>query len=114
MLKLSLSPPAGIESGHTSGGDRHVLREKIDTAEFRQALGCFATGVTVVTAVAEDGTHVGLTVNSFNSLSLEPPLVLWSLGGESPLMAAFAKASHFTINVLAEEQGAVSGRFARR
>ena len=91
-----------------------MLLEKIDTAEFRQALGCFATGVTVVTTVAEDGTHIGLTVNSFNSLSLEPPLVLWSLGAGSPLLKAFERASHFAVNILSEDQVEISQRFALR
>lgn len=91
-----------------------MLREKIDTAEFRQALACFATGVTVVTAVAEDGTHIGLTVNSFNSLSLDPPLVLWSLGAGSPLLKAFERASHFVVNMLSEDQVEISQRFALR
>ena len=91
-----------------------MFREKTDTAEFRHALGCFATGVTVVTAVAEDGTPVGLTVNSFNSLSLDPPLVLWSLGTGSPLLGAFERASHFAVNILAEDQTELSQRFALR
>jgi len=77
-------------------------------------MGCFATGVTVVTAVAEDGAYVGLTVNSFNSLSIEPPLVLWSLGVGSPLVKAFERASHFAVNVLAEDQVEISQRFALR
>ena len=91
-----------------------MLLEKIDAAEFRQTLGCFATGVTVVTTVAEDGSDVGLTVNSFNSLSLEPPLVLWSLGVGSPLLKAFEHASHFAVNVLSEDQVEISQRFALR
>lgn len=91
-----------------------MLPEKIDTAEFRQALGCFATGVTVVTTVAEDGSEIGLTVNSFNSLSLEPPLVLWSIGAGSPLLNAFKQASHFAVNVLSEDQIEISQRFALR
>ena len=91
-----------------------MSRPRIDPSEYRKAMGCFPTGVTVVTTVAPDGAFVGLTVNSFNSLSLEPPLVLWSLGSESPLMTAFEKASHFTINVLAEDQVEISERFALR
>ena len=85
-----------------------------DCRAFRNALGGFATGVTVVTAMAADGRPVGLTVSSFNSVSLEPPLVLWSLSSNSPSLAAFEQASHFTINVLAADQEALSNRFASR
>jgi flavin reductase (DIM6/NTAB) family NADH-FMN oxidoreductase RutF len=91
-----------------------VFREKIDSGEFRRAMGCFATGVTVVTAVAQDGSNIGLTVNSFNSLSLDPPLVLWSLGAGSPLLQDFERASHFAVNMLSEEQVEISQRFALR
>ena len=78
----------------------------------RAALGGFATGVTVVTCRGDDGQSVGLTVSSFNALSLEPPLVLWSLRLASPSLAAFDQASHFAINVLAEGQVDLSRRFA--
>lgn len=82
--------------------------------ELRNALGCFATGVTVVTARSSDGKPVGLTVNSFNSLSLDPPLVLWSLGVSSPLVPAFEQATHFAVNILGEDQVEISQRFALR
>lgn len=88
--------------------DHHAF----DTLSLRQALGTFATGVTVVTCRGADGQAVGLTVNSFSALSLEPPLVLWSLRLSSPSLAAFDAASHFAINVLAEGQVDVSRRFA--
>jgi 3-hydroxy-9,10-secoandrosta-1,3,5(10)-triene-9,17-dione monooxygenase reductase component len=91
-----------------------VPLEKIDASEFRKTMGCYATGVTVVTTVAEDGSDVGLTVNSFNTLSLEPPLVLWSLGVGSPLLKAFQRASHFAVNVLSADQVEISQRFALR
>ena len=80
----------------------------------RDTLGAFATGVTVVTALDEDGSAVGLTVNSFNTVSLEPPLVLWSLSLVSPNLPAFRAARHFAVNVLAADQQAISERFARR
>ena len=86
--------------------------DAIDHLSLRQALGTFATGVTVVTCRDGDGTAVGLTVNSFSALSLEPPLVLWSLRLASPSLAAFDAATHFAINVLAEGQVDVSRRFA--
>ncbi|MBI5255350.1 MAG: flavin reductase family protein [Burkholderiales bacterium] len=78
----------------------------------RTAFGRFATGVTIVTCVDGAGQRVGLTANSFSSLSLDPPLVLWSLRRASPSLAAFARASHFAVNVLAETQVDLSRRFA--
>ncbi|MCL4799944.1 MAG: flavin reductase family protein [Burkholderiales bacterium] len=83
-----------------------------DARGFRDALGCFPTGVTVVTALRASGAFVGVTVSSFNALSLEPPLVLWSLSTASPSLEAFAQASHFAVNILAEEQVDISRRFA--
>jgi flavin reductase (DIM6/NTAB) family NADH-FMN oxidoreductase RutF len=80
----------------------------------RDALGTFATGVTVVTALDPEGRAIGLTVNSFNAVSLEPPLVLWSLSLASPNLEAFRCASHFAVNVLAADQQVLSERFARR
>jgi flavin reductase (DIM6/NTAB) family NADH-FMN oxidoreductase RutF len=91
-----------------------VAPQHQDGRELRRALGCFATGVTVVTALAGDGARAGLTVNSFNSLSLDPPLVLWSLGYGSKLRKDFEAASHFAVNVLSDAQIALSRRFASR
>lgn len=84
----------------------------LDSRSLRAALGGFATGVTIVTCLDAQGAPVGLTVNSFNALSLEPPMVLWSLRLASPSLAAFDGASHFAINVLAEAQVELSRRFA--
>jgi flavin reductase (DIM6/NTAB) family NADH-FMN oxidoreductase RutF len=81
--------------------------------ELRLALGRFVTGVTIVTCRDESGAPVGLTANSFNALSLDPPLVLWSLRQASSTIAAFTNASHFAINVLAADQVDLSRRFAR-
>jgi 3-hydroxy-9,10-secoandrosta-1,3,5(10)-triene-9,17-dione monooxygenase reductase component len=78
----------------------------------RSALGRFATGVTIITCVGADGQRVGLTANSFNSLSLDPPLVLWSLRVGSPVFEAFESATHFAVNVLAASQVELSRRFA--
>lgn len=83
-------------------------------AEFRAALGRFATGVTIVTARAANGRLVGLTANSFNSVSLHPPLVLWSLARAAGSMAVFSTGSHYAINVLAADQQALAQRFAAR
>jgi len=78
----------------------------------RSALGRFATGVTIITCVDTAGQRVGLTANSFNALSLDPPLVLWSLRVGSPVFEAFESATHFTVNVLAASQIELSRRFA--
>ena len=91
-----------------------MSRQHLDGRELRRALGCFATGVTVVTAAAADGAYVGLTINSFNSLSLDPPLVLWSLGVASTHRKDFEAASHFAVNVLTEDQIELSRRFTAR
>lgn len=84
----------------------------MDERALRDALGCFATGVTVVTTMTELGP-LGMTVNSFASVSLDPPLVLWSPARKSSRFAAFEAASHFAIHVLAEDQQPIANRFAR-
>ena len=86
----------------------------MDALELRRALGRYTTGVTIVSCVDESGGYVGLTANSFNSLSLSPPLVLWSLRQESPSLPAFTAARRFAVNVLAEAQVDLSRRFASR
>ncbi len=83
-------------------------------AEFRAALGMFATGVTIVTARTAAGILVGLTANSFNSVSLSPPLVLWSLGKSAGSMAAFSTGSHYAINILGADQQALAQQFASK
>ena len=83
-------------------------------AHFRAALGMFATGVTIVTARTVEGQRVGLTANSFNSVSLAPPLVLWSLGRSAGTMPAFARGSHYAINILAADQRELAERFASK
>lgn len=88
--------------------------EERDHRALRDALGAFATGVTVVTALDAEGRAIGLTVNSFNTVSLDPPLILWSLSLASPNLDAFRRASHFAVNMLAADQQAVSERFAQR
>ena len=82
------------------------------TPALRAALGRFATGVTIITCRAADGLPIGLTANSLASLSLDPPLLLWSLRKVSPSVAAFDAAQHFAVNVLAESQVELSRRFA--
>jgi len=82
--------------------------------EFRRACGRFATGITIATVSDARGTPHGLTVNSFTSVSLDPPLVSICLGHAVSLIETFRAASYFGINVLAESQRAVSERFARK
>lgn len=84
------------------------------TLELRQALGQFATGITVITTRAADGSPIGLTVNSFTSVSLEPPLLLWCLGRNSTNYDAFRLAERHLVNVLAADQVDLSKRFAAR
>jgi len=91
---------------------RQALAPSFSSLEFRAALGMFPTGVTIVTARDARGHRVGLTASSFNSVSLEPPLVLWSLSRRAGSMAAFAGGSHYAINVLAAEQHELAQRFA--
>lgn len=94
---------------HTHAPDATV----IDGRDFRKALGRFPTGVAVVTALDAQGLRLGMTINSFSSVSLVPPIVLWSVAHQAPSYAAFAAARHFVINVLAEDQLAVSNQFSR-
>ena len=82
--------------------------------EFRTALGMFATGVTIVTARTAEGELIGLTANSFNSVSLNPPLVLWSLARAAASLPAFSTGSHYAINVLGADQKNLAKRFAAK
>lgn len=85
----------------------------LDPRDFRNALGTFATGVTIITAMAGDGKPYGLTCNSFASVSINPPLVLWSLGMYSQGLPIFQNASHFAVNVLGASQQALASKFAK-
>ena len=82
--------------------------------DFRAALALFATGVTIVTARTSTGDPIGLTANSFNSVSIDPPLVLWSLSRQAGSMPAFARGSHYAINILAADQRPLAERFASK
>ena len=93
---------------------RRAQAPDFSTAQFRAALGTFATGVTIVTACTGKGELIGLTANSFNTVSLEPPLVLWSLARAAASLAAFSTGSHYAINVLASDQQDLALRFAAR
>ena len=94
----------------------HLLRPPgFSSLELRAALGMFATGVTIVTARnANDGTLTGLTASSFNSVSMAPPLVLWSLARRAASLPVFSTGSHYAINVLAASQKQLAERFATR
>jgi flavin reductase (DIM6/NTAB) family NADH-FMN oxidoreductase RutF len=95
-------------------GDALAQTSGFSAQDFRAALGLFATGVTIVTALAPDGQAVGLTVNSFNSVSLAPPLVLWSLGLRAGSLPVFTACSHYNIHILGADQRALAERFASR
>jgi flavin reductase (DIM6/NTAB) family NADH-FMN oxidoreductase RutF len=84
-----------------------------DPRAFRTALGCFVTGITIVTAVAPDGRLLGVTANSFNSVSLDPPLVLFSLDRQAYSFEIFLAVEHFAVNVLRRDQRHLSDTFAR-
>lgn len=91
-----------------------ALPPNFSSLEFRNALGMFATGVTIVTARNAQGAFIGLTANSFNSVSLTPPLVLWSLARSAGSMAAFSTGSHYAINILSADQQDLAKQFASR
>jgi flavin reductase (DIM6/NTAB) family NADH-FMN oxidoreductase RutF len=100
---------------HTGG--RHVVKASapgFSQREFRTSLGMFATGVTIVTARTSDGGLVGLTASSFNSVSITPPLVLWSLSQNATSMEALSKCTHYAINVLAADQKLLAESFSGR
>lgn len=90
------------------------MNADFDPIAFRNALGSFATGVTIVTTVDAAGNKVGLTANSFNSVSLDPPMVLWSLARNSQSLDAFRNATHFAVHILAADQEALSNIFAKK
>ncbi len=101
-------PCQSCDTGYTLAAKGFCCRD------FRNTLGRFATGVTIVTAMSPKNEPIGVTISSFNSVSIEPPLILWSLSLNSPLLEAFRSAHHYAINVLAVDQQALSDRFASR
>lgn len=84
-----------------------------DLRTFRDTLGLFVTGVTVITTRDQTGRPVGITANSFNSVSLDPPLILWSVGLNALSLAAFSKAQAFAVHILRDDQAGLSQRFAK-
>ena len=92
--------------------DTPFTADTIDSRAFRDALGRFATGITIVTIATRDGP-MGFTANSFASVSLDPPLVLWSPARSAARFPFYAAAQHYAIHVLGAEQSELSGRFVR-
>src|SRR5205807_6542964 len=88
--------------------------EGFNTRELRNALGSFATGVTIITTRDRDGTPHGMTANSFSSVSLNPPLVLWSSSLYAQSLPAFQESPHFCVNILAYDQIELSNKFAKQ
>lgn len=105
---LANLPCEGCDTGRSLAAQGYCCRD------FRATLGSFATGVTVLTALDGNGGPMGVTISSFNSVSLDPPLILWSLSNESPNIEAFRSATHYAVNVLAADQQDISDRFAAR
>jgi 3-hydroxy-9,10-secoandrosta-1,3,5(10)-triene-9,17-dione monooxygenase reductase component len=92
----------------------HQPSSPFDQREFRNALGTFTTGVTIVTACSSDGKLVGVTANSFNSVSLDPPLVLWSLSKSSNSLAVFEAAEYWAVHILSHDQDQLATHFSKR
>jgi 3-hydroxy-9,10-secoandrosta-1,3,5(10)-triene-9,17-dione monooxygenase reductase component len=86
---------------------------EMDTRGLRNVLGCYVTGVAVITTRSANGRHVGVTVNSFSSVSLDPPLILFSLVKTAGVLAHFQQAEQFSVNILSHRQEALSNMFAR-
>ena len=102
----TVPPPASRRRAHPAIGT-------FTARQFRDALAQFATGVTIIAARRSDGRYVGFTANSFNSVSLEPPLVVWGLDRRADSLAAFRSAERYAINVLAHDQVELARRFSR-
>ncbi|MBR0791526.1 flavin reductase family protein [Bradyrhizobium manausense] len=108
MNDLPKQPPAPDPANELASDS-----SQIDPRDFRKALGTYGTGVTIITAAGADGKPYGITCNSFASVSLNPPLVLWSLGAYSSSLTVFQNATHFTVHVLGTSQQALANKFAK-
>jgi flavin reductase (DIM6/NTAB) family NADH-FMN oxidoreductase RutF len=102
----------GAEAERFMQQEAKVVEERFDRRDYRRALGQFATGVTVVTACTPDGRNIGMTVNSFSSVSLNPPLILWSLSRQAQSFSDFTTITHFAVNVLEAKQHHLSRQFS--
>ena len=112
MSVLRKPTEAEASARFSANAETSVTMSEFDTRAFRSALGSYTTGVTVITTRNSSGVAVGLTINSFAAVSLDPPLVLWSLSLNSSSLPAFKECKHYAINVLAQDQQALSQRFA--
>jgi 3-hydroxy-9,10-secoandrosta-1,3,5(10)-triene-9,17-dione monooxygenase reductase component len=106
--------PSGQEPGGQEPGGQEPRGEELSAADFRHAIGHFATGVTVVTSVGLDGEPVGTTANAVSSLSLDPPLILVCFDRSSQTLEAVRTHGAFAVNVLSAPQRELSANFARR
>lgn len=116
LQNLQLSGSAPIIGGQydpTISNKKIMSNANFSTIDLRNALGSFATGVTVITTLGSNGQKVGMTANSFNSVSLDPALVLWSIGRDTNCFEDFIAADAFAIHVLANDQMDISNRFAK-
>jgi flavin reductase (DIM6/NTAB) family NADH-FMN oxidoreductase RutF len=89
-----------------------MQQQTIDKQEYRKTLGQFPTGVTVITTLSDTGEPVGMTASSFNSVSMDPPLILWSIDHRAHSLEIFENCKHFAINILSDQQKDVSNLFA--
>jgi flavin reductase (DIM6/NTAB) family NADH-FMN oxidoreductase RutF len=113
----SAAPAVPAEEEHAgshAAAVRSTAGDDFDSRDFRSALGTFATGVTIITARGKDGGLYGMTANSFTSVSLSPPLVLWSASLYAQSLPAFQEGTHFVVNILAYDQIRLSNEFARK
>ena len=90
------------------------MSHSLDPRELRNAFGTFATGITVITTKGRDGNDYGLTANSFSSVSLDPPLLLWCLGKQTDCYDAFQNAEYYAVHILADTQQDLSNTFASK
>ncbi len=107
-----MSDPASKPDRNAGANAKSGPDGDIDPRALRNALGCFTTGVTIITAMNAQGKKAGLTANSFSSVSLNPPLVSWSLSLYAPSLAIFQDSSHFAVHVLARDQEDLAMHFA--
>jgi flavin reductase (DIM6/NTAB) family NADH-FMN oxidoreductase RutF len=112
MVNAKQTITSGKREKHMTALDQGLERPSIDLRAFRSALGQFATGVAIVTARDSAGQPVGLTINSFASVSLEPPLILWSVGLDSDSAPVFQAGGPFAVSILSAHQEAQARRFS--
>src|SRR5215467_12787915 len=112
-MAATMLPTGQFSVGEAMAGPSRLRAGQLDSWDFRQAVGVFTTGVTVVTSCDAEGVRYGLTANSFTSVSLEPPLVLFCAYQRALSLEGLIRSGHFAINVLAADQEDIAKRFAR-